>query len=106
MDVETPAGGKDRTKGFVSEKRRTFHKGTLAEPYLRGLCPLHWNIDLGRPRTSPRRPMTSSSLMEVLGGSHGSLARVTGWRSPRRANVLLQEAAFALERDNVTLEGP
>jgi hypothetical protein len=49
--------------------------------------------------------MTSSSFMDILGDSHGSLARVVGWRSPRRAKVLLQEVAFALERANVTLEG-
>jgi hypothetical protein len=29
------------------------------------------------------------------------LAHVAAWRSPRRANILLQEAAFALKRDNV-----
>ena len=33
------------------------------------------------------------------------LARVAGWRSPRRANILLQDVAFALERANVTLKG-
>jgi hypothetical protein len=32
------------------------------------------------------------------------LARVAAWRSPRRANVLLQEAAFSLEGANITLE--
>jgi hypothetical protein len=32
------------------------------------------------------------------------LARATTWGSPRRANVLLQEAAFSLEGANVTLE--
>jgi hypothetical protein len=105
MDVETLAGGRDRTEGFAPEKRRTFHRGTLAELYLGGLCPLHWNVDLGRPRTSPKRPMTSSNLMDVLGDSHGSLAHMAGWRSPRRANVFLQEAAFSLERANITLEG-
>jgi hypothetical protein len=61
MDVETPAGGRDRTKGFVAEKRRTFHRGIPAEPYPGGLCPLHWDVGLGRPKTSPRMPMTSSS---------------------------------------------
>jgi hypothetical protein len=105
MDVKTPAGGRDRTEGFAPKKRRMFHRGTQAEPYLGGLCPLHWNVGLGRPRTSPRRLMTSSNFMDVLGDSHGSLAHVAGWRSPRRANVLLQEAAFSLERANVTLEG-
>jgi hypothetical protein len=49
--------------------------------------------------------MTSSSFMDVLEDSHGSLARVACWRRPRRANVLLQEAAFSLERDNITLVG-
>jgi hypothetical protein len=33
MDVETLAGGRDRTEGFALEKRRTFHRGTLEEPY-------------------------------------------------------------------------
>jgi hypothetical protein len=105
MDVETPTGGRDKTEGFASEKRRTFHRGTLTEPYLGGLYPLRWNVGLGRHRTSPRRLMMSSSFMDVLGDSHGSLARIAGWRSLRRANILLQEAAFSLERANVTLEG-
>jgi hypothetical protein len=65
MDAETLAGGRDRTKGFAPEKRRTFHRGTLAEPYLGGLCPLHWNV-------GPGRPMTSSSIMDVLGDNYGS----------------------------------
>ena len=100
MDAETLAGGRDRTEGFSPEKRRMFHRGTLAEPYLGGLCPLHWNVGLGRPRTSPRRLMMSSNFMDNLGDNHGSLACVAVWRSPRRANVFLQEAAFSLERDN------
>ena len=33
------------------------------------------------------------------------LAHVVASRGPRRANVLLQEAHVALERDNVTLNG-
>jgi hypothetical protein len=32
------------------------------------------------------------------------LARVAAWRSPRRANILLQNVAFSLEGANVTLE--
>jgi hypothetical protein len=36
MDVETPAGGRDRIEGFAPEKRRTFHKGTLVELDLGG----------------------------------------------------------------------
>jgi hypothetical protein len=62
MDVETPAGGRDKDRGFAPEKRRTFHRGTLAEPYLGGMSPLHRNVGLGRPRTSPRRFMMSSLL--------------------------------------------
>jgi hypothetical protein len=105
MDVETPARGRDRTEGFAPEKRRKFHRGTLAEPYLGGLSPLHWNVGLGRPRTSPRMLMMSSNLWTFWEAAMAVLARVAGWRSPRRANVLLQEAAFSLERANVTLEG-
>jgi len=67
MDVYTPARGRDKTEGFAPEMRRTFHRGTLAEPYLGGLFPLHWSIGVGRPETSPMRPMTSSNFMDVLG---------------------------------------
>jgi hypothetical protein len=67
MDVETPAGGRDRIEGFAPEKRRTFHRGTLEEPYPRGLCPLHWNVGLERPMMSPMMPMTSSNIMDVFG---------------------------------------
>jgi hypothetical protein len=82
MDVETPAGGRDRTEGFAPEKR-TFHRGTLAEPYLGGLCPLHWNFGLGRPMTSPRIPMTSSSIVDVLGGSYGSCGTCGSLERPK-----------------------
>jgi hypothetical protein len=40
-----------------------------------------------------------------FGRHHGNLAHVAGWRIPRRANVFLQEAAFSLKMDNITLEG-
>jgi hypothetical protein len=49
MDVETTTGGRDRTKRFSPEKRRMFHSL------------LHWDVGLGRPKTSPRMPMTSSN---------------------------------------------
>jgi hypothetical protein len=32
------------------------------------------------------------------------MAHMAAWRSPRRANVLLQEAYVALKRANITLE--
>jgi hypothetical protein len=81
MDVETPTRDKDRTKGLALGKRRTFYRGSLAEPYLEGLCPLHWNVGLGRPMTSPRMAMMSSNIVDVLGrqlwqcGTCGSLER-------------------------------
>jgi hypothetical protein len=75
MDAETPVGGGDGTEGFALEKRRMFHRGTLTELDLGVLCPLHWNVGLGRPRMSPRRLMMSSNFMDVLGDSHGSLEK-------------------------------
>ena len=66
MDAETPARGRDRTEGFAP-KKRTFHRGTLAETYPGGLCLLHWDVGLGRPMTSPRMPMTYSSIYGHFG---------------------------------------
>jgi hypothetical protein len=43
------------------DKRRTFHRGSLVEPYLGGLCPLHWDVGLGRPMMSP---MTSYDVIQ------------------------------------------
>ena len=98
MDAETPAWGKDKTEGFAPKKRRTFHRGTLAEPHLGGLFPLHWNVGLGRP-------MTSSSIMDVFWEAVMAVAaRVAAWRGPRRVNVMLQEDNVSLKRANVTLE--
>jgi hypothetical protein len=53
--------------------------------------------------TSPKNPMTSPNIMDVLAGRYGRIGTF-GSRSPRRANVLLQEAAFSLEGANVALE--
>jgi hypothetical protein len=64
MDVETPTRGIDRTEGFAPERRRIFCRGTLADLDLGGLSPFQWNVGLGRPRTSPKRFMTSSFLHE------------------------------------------
>jgi hypothetical protein len=49
MDTEIPKRGRDMIEGFASEKRRMFHRGSLAEPYPRVLCPFHWDVGLGRP---------------------------------------------------------
>jgi hypothetical protein len=83
MDVETPAGGRDRTEGFALEKRRTFHRGALAEPYLGGLYPFHWNVGPGRSRKSPRMPITSSSIVDVLGDSYGSFGTCGRLEKPK-----------------------
>jgi hypothetical protein len=97
MDAETPAGGRDKKKGFASEKRRKFHRGTLTEPYLGGCSPSTWMLALEGPWHHP-------TLGMFWGGSYGSVARVAAWRGPRRDNVFLQEAYATLKRDNVTLE--
>ena len=83
MDVENPTRGRDKIEGFALEKGRTFHRGTLAEPHLGGLCPLHWNVGLGRPMTSPRMPMTSSNIMDVLGDSYGSFGTCGRLEKPK-----------------------
>ena len=105
MDVETPAGGKDNTEGFASEKRRTFHRGTLAEPYPWGLFPhplRHW------PWKAHDVTQVAHDVIQHYGrfgeAVMAVVARVKAWRGPRRANVLLQEANVSLKRDNVTLE--
>jgi hypothetical protein len=81
MDVETPAGGRDRTEGFPQERTRTSCTGTSAELDLGVLSPFHWNVGLGRPRTSSMRSMTSSLLHGCFGkwtrqfGTCGSLEK-------------------------------
>jgi len=87
MDVEISTEKRDWTEGSAPKKRRKFHRGTPTEPYLGGFCPFHWNIFLGRPGMSPRRLMTSSRFIDILGDSRGSLTHVEDWRSSRRANV-------------------
>jgi hypothetical protein len=54
---------------------------------------------------SPMIIMMSSNLVDILGGIFAMLTHVVGWRSPRRANILLQDVAFSLEGANVTLKG-
>jgi hypothetical protein len=63
MDVETPAGGRDRSEGLHRRRGGRSTRGSLAEPYTGGLCLFHQDVVLGRP-------MMSSSTMEVLGGSY------------------------------------
>jgi hypothetical protein len=83
MDVETPAGGK--TEGLHQRGGGRSTRGSLAEPYPGGLCPFHQDVGLGRPMTSPRTLMTSSSAMEVLGGSCVPSGTCGSFRRPKEA---------------------
>jgi hypothetical protein len=49
--------------------------------------------------------MTSSLLHGRFGRQIWQFGTCGRLEKPKRANVLLQEAAFSLERANVTLEG-
>jgi hypothetical protein len=69
MDVETPAGGRDRSEDCIRERGGRFTRGSLAGLDPGGLCPFHHDVGLGRPMTSPRSPMTSSSVLGGFGGS-------------------------------------
>ena len=83
MDAETPIGGTDRTEGFALERKKTSCRGTLAELNLEGLCPFQWNVGLGRPRTSPRRFMTSYFLHECFGRCTGQLGTRGSLEKPK-----------------------
>jgi hypothetical protein len=76
VDVETPSGGRDKIEmdqGLCTgEEEDSSTGGTPTQLDLGGLSPFQWNIGLGRPGTSPLMTMTSSSLLDVLGGRLGS----------------------------------
>jgi hypothetical protein len=67
MDVETPAGGRDRSEGLHRRRGGRSTRGSLAEPYPGGLCPFHQDVGLGRPMTSPRTLMMSSNTCGGFG---------------------------------------
>jgi hypothetical protein len=98
MDAKTPARGRDRTEGFALEKRRTFHRGTLAEPYPGGLCP----HPLGCwPWKAHDVTQDAYDVIQHYGRFGEAVvavvARVATWRGPKRANVLLQESLLSLK---------
>jgi hypothetical protein len=74
MDVETPAGGKDRSKDFTRERGGFFTRGSLAGLDPGGLCPFHHDVGLGRPMTSSR----SSRVLDVLEAVVCQVAHVVG----------------------------
>jgi hypothetical protein len=108
MDVETPSGGRDRTEIDQSlctrEEEDVPPEAPRQELRPRGMTPFQWNVGLGRPRTSPFDHDVIQP-MDVLEADWAAVARVACWRSPRRANVLLQDVSFALERANASLRG-
>jgi hypothetical protein len=53
-------------------------RGTLTEFDLWGLCPLDWNIDPGRPKTSLMMIITLSRLVDVLEGRFGQVGEAQG----------------------------
>jgi hypothetical protein len=67
MDVETPAGGRDKSEGLHRGRGGRSTRGSLADLYLGGLFPFHQDVGLGRPMTSPRTLMTSSSACGGFG---------------------------------------
>jgi hypothetical protein len=86
MDAETPRGQRQDRDGSEALHRRRggcSTRGTLKELDLGGLCPLHWNVDPGRPRTSPMMIMMSSSLVDILGGIFGSVGTCGRLEKPK-----------------------
>jgi hypothetical protein len=73
MDVETPAGGRDRSKDCTRERGGCFTRGSLAGLDPRGLCPFHHDVGLGRPMTS-----SMTSFWDVLEAVVCQVAHVAG----------------------------
>jgi hypothetical protein len=67
MDVETPAGDKDRLEVFHQRRGGRSTRGSSANLYPGGLCPFHQDVGLGRPMMSPRTLMKSSNACGGFG---------------------------------------
>jgi hypothetical protein len=102
MDVEAPTGGYRQIRGFSPEKTRTFHQRQPDRALPKGVVP----SPLGRwPWKAHHVAQDAYDVIQHLWTFwEAIMARVASWRRPMRANVLLQQATFALERANVTLE--
>jgi hypothetical protein len=70
--------------GALHQRRRGHStRGTLAKLDLRGLTLIQWNVGLGRPGTSPLMTMTSSSLLDILGGRLGNIGTCGMMEEPK-----------------------
>jgi hypothetical protein len=85
MDVETPAGGRDRSEGLHRRRGGRSTRGSLADLYPGGLCPFHQDVGLGRPMTSPRTLMTSSSACGGFGRQLWQVVHVWQFLRPKEA---------------------
>jgi hypothetical protein len=85
MDVETPAGGKDKSEDFIRERRERFTRGSLAGLEPGGLFHFHHDVGLRRHMTSPRSPMTSSNILGGFGGSYVPSDTCGGILRPKKA---------------------
>jgi hypothetical protein len=56
----------------------------MAELDLGGFSLFQWDVGLGRPRTSPIMTMTSSILMDILGGKLGSIGTCGRLEKPKK----------------------
>jgi hypothetical protein len=74
---------KDGLGDLHRRRRGRSTRGTSAELDLGGLTLFQWNVGLGRPRTSPIMTMTSSSIMDVLGGRLGSIGKCGRLEKPK-----------------------
>jgi hypothetical protein len=77
MDAETPARGRDKSGDLHTERGR-FTRGILAGLDPGGWCPLHHDVGFGRPMTSPRPPMMSPNVLDVLEVVVCQVARMAG----------------------------
>jgi hypothetical protein len=74
---------KDGSGALHQRRRGRSTRGTPAELDLGGLALFQWNVGLGRPRTSPIMTMTSSNIMDVLGGRLGSIGTCGRLEKPK-----------------------
>jgi hypothetical protein len=74
-----PQPGAETDQRIAPEREEDVSPGTsLAGLDPGGLCPFHHDVGLGRPMTSPRSPMMSPNVLDVLEAVVCQVARVAG----------------------------